>query len=395
MSESPSTVSGEQAADQLLEKLAFAETPATSAFTEHREYIRAQDEQRREAQLLQDVITLCQEKAAGILDGLARKAWQHPEAVAEAELDLASSVGAEEAKAWFDKVAAVAKQAHRVSWERPLAFPMVKLARDRHAVVAEYAAYNEAMGDIAAAREMLKEATTTAKRPPRSAADTDTSPSGGSSGAAGGPWFPELPYEGESPAELASTDLYNSTASMTEGTVRHAAPWAARTARDTLGGVATAGEGAGEALVSAAATAESRAQALGRLLAGPGAKNTAQQKVDKQVQLAKAQVNLQRLMVSDPVISEADPQQVADMFATLYNANPQMTQDPVMLRVTLREGLALDAMPVQTYQDLTKTRGLAQQNEERARDENRDKYKVRDGGTDKAPARKPNTKDVA
>jgi hypothetical protein len=61
---------------------------------------------------------------------------------------------------------------------------------------------------------------------------------------------------------------------------------------------------------------------------------------------------LQRLLLTDPIIGEADPDTVVSLYNTLSKANPEIVKDKNLLRFALREALQYDAVPLHTYKDL-------------------------------------------
>jgi hypothetical protein len=61
---------------------------------------------------------------------------------------------------------------------------------------------------------------------------------------------------------------------------------------------------------------------------------------------------LQRLLLTDPIVGEADPDTVVSLYNTLAKANPEIVKDKNLLRFALREALQYDAVPMHTYKDL-------------------------------------------
>jgi hypothetical protein len=61
---------------------------------------------------------------------------------------------------------------------------------------------------------------------------------------------------------------------------------------------------------------------------------------------------LQRLLLTDPIVGEADPDTVVSLYNTLAKANPEIVKDKNLLRFALREALQYDAVPLHTYKDL-------------------------------------------
>lgn len=93
---------------------------------------------------------------------------------------------------------------------------------------------------------------------------------------------------------------------------------------------------------------------IGNVLKAPelSSKNKRQKDVDVAVSDVARVSDLQRLMLSDPIIGEADPDTVVSLYNTLANANPEIVRDSNLLRFALREALQYDAVPLHTYKDL-------------------------------------------
>lgn len=83
-----------------------------------------------------------------------------------------------------------------------------------------------------------------------------------------------------------------------------------------------------------------------------GKVNKKQLGVDKAVRDVGRVSTLQRLMLSDPIIGEAEPETIVNLYNTLAKANPEIVEDPNLLRFALREAVQYDAVPLHTYKDL-------------------------------------------
>lgn len=83
--------------------------------------------------------------------------------------------------------------------------------------------------------------------------------------------------------------------------------------------------------------------------------NSSQQKVDTAVSDVEAITTLQRLVLTDPIISEADPETVVSLYNTIRAADPNIAADANILRFALREALQYEAIPSHTYKDLVDT----------------------------------------
>lgn len=80
--------------------------------------------------------------------------------------------------------------------------------------------------------------------------------------------------------------------------------------------------------------------------------NKRQKGVDVAVEDVSRVSELQRLLLTDPIIGEADPDTVVSLYNTLAKANPEIVKDKNLLRFALREALQYDAVPLHTYKDL-------------------------------------------
>lgn len=80
--------------------------------------------------------------------------------------------------------------------------------------------------------------------------------------------------------------------------------------------------------------------------------NKRQKEVDVAADDVGRVTELQRLLLTDPIIGEADPDTVVSLYNTLAKANPEIVKDKNLLRFALREALQYDAVPLHTYKDL-------------------------------------------
>lgn len=67
---------------------------------------------------------------------------------------------------------------------------------------------------------------------------------------------------------------------------------------------------------------------------------------------AKTHSTIEQLMLSDPVIGQADPSQVEDLYATISNLCPTVAKDPVTMGPVMKEALQYGSLPVQSIKDL-------------------------------------------
>jgi len=80
--------------------------------------------------------------------------------------------------------------------------------------------------------------------------------------------------------------------------------------------------------------------------------NKRQKEVDVAAEDVGRVTELQRLLLTDPIIGEAEPDTVVNLYNTLAKANPEIVKDKNLLRFALREALQYDAVPLHTYKDL-------------------------------------------
>ena len=79
-----------------------------------------------------------------------------------------------------------------------------------------------------------------------------------------------------------------------------------------------------------------------------------QRKVDSEMSRTKLQINLERLMLMDPVIRNADPDLVVSLANSIHTANPGYGQDINALKSALRETIQYESMPMNTRDSLAK-----------------------------------------
>lgn len=112
-----------------------------------------------------------------------------------------------------------------------------------------------------------------------------------------------------------------------------------------------------------------------RRITSPGAQvNGRQQMIDQKVRGIQEIAGLQRLMVSDPVISKADPQLVADLFATIRRGSPEIAADPLLLKFQLREAIQYGGMPPDSFHQMQRIRGAEDDHRDAERREDKARY---------------------
>lgn len=77
-----------------------------------------------------------------------------------------------------------------------------------------------------------------------------------------------------------------------------------------------------------------------------------QLKYDNEVERGLKEITLQQLLLSDPIIAEADQATVQDLFNTIADLSPTIAKDPIRMAPVLKEALQYDALPMQQIKDL-------------------------------------------
>ena len=105
-------------------------------------------------------------------------------------------------------------------------------------------------------------------------------------------------------------------------------------------------------------------------------KNKKQMEVDKAFNDTKRLAVVQSLLLTDPIIGEADPEMVLSLYNTLASANPEIVNDKNLLRFALREALQYEAVPLHTYKDLITMGKERAQTEDYQNSINTERYKI-------------------
>lgn len=86
-----------------------------------------------------------------------------------------------------------------------------------------------------------------------------------------------------------------------------------------------------------------------------------QEKIDKKLKETGIVTNLQHMLLTDPILSEADPHQLVSLFNDLQQSDPTLGEDANRLRFALREAMTYGGIPSQTAKTLTDTNKAKQQ----------------------------------
>lgn len=93
---------------------------------------------------------------------------------------------------------------------------------------------------------------------------------------------------------------------------------------------------------------------IGALAASRGALVNPDDKkfIDASRDKARSEAAIQQLLMSDPTISEADPEEVRTLYETVNRLSPTIANDPVLLGPVLKEALQYGSLPIQQAKDL-------------------------------------------
>ena len=78
-----------------------------------------------------------------------------------------------------------------------------------------------------------------------------------------------------------------------------------------------------------------------------------QAKIDKSIKETGIVTNLQHMLLTDPILSEADPHELVSLFNDLQQSDPTLGEDSNRLRFALREAMTYGGIPSQTAKTLT------------------------------------------
>lgn len=111
------------------------------------------------------------------------------------------------------------------------------------------------------------------------------------------------------------------------------------------------GEESEEEKVAALLSAMKQPVEAARMLDIPTTKEQKKWKEEAQSR-AKQTAALQQLLLSDPVLQEADPHEVEDIYNTVSSLNSTIASDPKLLGPVLKESLQYGSVPIQMLKDI-------------------------------------------
>ena len=116
----------------------------------------------------------------------------------------------------------------------------------------------------------------------------------------------------------------------------------------------------------------------------PGADDR-QRARDEAVADEEALTMLHRLMLTDPIISQADPAEVVSQFNTIRDTAPEFARDPNRLRMQLRESLAYGGTPLPALSELAQIEKTREQANSLQRERSDETYKIAPPGRSHRP----------
>jgi hypothetical protein len=111
--------------------------------------------------------------------------------------------------------------------------------------------------------------------------------------------------------------------------------------------------------------------------------NHDQAHLDSSAHNVKSQALLQNLLLTDDVLSEADPDQVVSAYNTIRQAAPQLANDINVMRVALRSAVQHQGIDPFTLKNFSDTESARQEVEENQRKINEREYTIGGGGGNK------------
>jgi hypothetical protein len=139
-----------------------------------------------------------------------------------------------------------------------------------------------------------------------------------------------------------------------------------RSTADIVGGAATSADAALQQLTS-------------------GRTNKAQMDLDNEVRDIERTIRVRRLIANDPILRDADPRQVLDIYNSVVALNPEIADNGPALTLILREATSYDGVTMDSQKMLTDVRKNLAQSKSTESQNNKDKYGV--GKSSPSPAK--------
>lgn len=108
--------------------------------------------------------------------------------------------------------------------------------------------------------------------------------------------------------------------------------------------------------------------------------NTAQRRTDMSTSDIVRTIMVRRMLATDPILREADPRAVLEVYNAIAKLHPDVANDPQRLRLVLREAASYDGLTLDSQKQLADTRKSEEDASAKARENSRSQYSV--GGSD-------------
>ena len=136
--------------------------------------------------------------------------------------------------------------------------------------------------------------------------------------------------------------------------------------------------GAAKAPISAAAggirDAAAQADSLLTDITSKERTNKAQQRTDLSVEDVRRAINIRRMIGTDPVLREADPRAVLEIYNSIARLNPDIAGNPGSMKLLLREAVSYEGLTLDSQKQLTDIRKGTSDAEAKEFDNNKRRY---------------------
>lgn len=122
--------------------------------------------------------------------------------------------------------------------------------------------------------------------------------------------------------------------------------------------------------------ASAKADAMLHNITGKERQNTAQKNVDVSVADIRRAMAVRRLIGTDPVLREAEPKAVLDVYNSIAARNPKLAGDMSALRLILREAVSYEGLTLDSQKLLTDIYRTGEQADESASNNDKRRYSV-------------------
>jgi hypothetical protein len=147
-------------------------------------------------------------------------------------------------------------------------------------------------------------------------------------------------------------------------------------------GVKEVGKSTADIVAGAASSADSALQQL-----VSGRTNKAQMDLDNEVRDIQRSIRVRRLIANDPILRDADPRQVLDIYNSVVALNPEIADNGPALTLILREATSYDGVTMDSQKMLTDVRKNLAQSKSTESQNNKEKYSVVRSGASPAKAK--------